>query len=268
MTWVVAHFVLVVVSLMTLLAASHLLRERRPSQATLAWLLAIVLVPYFGLLLYLALGTRKVCQPAIPFPDMESIDVRPLEQATAPDRLLRSYGLPGATTGNEFQLLGTGEAAYAALIKLIENAERSIWVTLFILGDDDSGRGFLDALTEAATAGIDVRLLLDAVGSRPFPRALPAPLRAAGGTRGVLRALAASPVSRPFQPPNHRKLFLIDESRALVGGMNVAHEYMGLLLDPGRWRDLSFRLDGPAVALLAALFRSDWSFASRAPLRY
>lgn len=267
MSWIVAHLALVVVTALSLVATGSLLRTRRSSQATLAWMLAIVLVPYVGLPLYLALGARKEGRrPAVPFPDFSDGQAVPPSEATPTDRLLRRYGLPGASTGNAVALLGTGEAAYTALMGLVEAAERAVWVELFILGDDDEGRALLDALARRAGEGLDVRLLLDAVGSRPLPKARHAALRAAGGHVAYFEPVLHTPFRGRSNLRDHRKLVLADERRAWAGGMNVAHEYLGPTPDAARWRDLAFRLDGPAVATYAALFRSDWSFASRVPL--
>ncbi|MDT7858342.1 phospholipase D-like domain-containing protein [Rubrivirga sp. S365] len=266
MSWILAHLAVVAVAALTLVAAGAILRERRSSQSTLAWLLAIVLVPYVGLPLYLALGTRKEKRPPIPFPDFAQADALAEAQAPAADRLMRRYGLPGATGGNAFRLLGTGEDAYRALIDLVEGAERSVWVTLFILGDDDAGRGLLAALADAAGRGLDVRLSLDALGSRPLPKARLAPLQQAGGHVAFFEPLLHQPFRGRSNLRNHRKIFLADEARVMAGGMNVAHEYMGPTPDPERWHDLSFRIDGPAVADFVALFRSDWAWASREPL--
>jgi cardiolipin synthase len=65
---------------------------------------------------------------------------------------------------------------------------------------------------------------------------------------------------------NHRKIVIADGSAAIVGGMNVAREYMGPTPFAGRWRDLSLRIAGPAVADIADLFASDWHFAAKESL--
>ena len=267
MTWLLAHLAFVVVTALSLLATGSLLRGRRSSQATLAWMLAIVLVPYVGLPLYLALGARKEGRrPAVPFPAFPDGEAVPLAEATPTDRLLRRYGIPGASRGNAVTLLSTGEAAYAGLMDLVEGAERSVWVELFLLGDDDEGRALLDALARRAAEGLDVRLVLDAVGSRPLPKARHAAVRAAGGHVAYFEPILHPPFRGRSNLRDHRKIVLADERRAWAGGMNVAHEYLGPTPDAARWRDLAFRLDGPAVATYAALFRSDWAFASRAAL--
>ena len=62
---------------------------------------------------------------------------------------------------------------------------------------------------------------------------------------------------------NHRKIAVFDGQRAITGGMNVADEYMGPHVSPGRWRDLSMLISGQGVATLDAIFRADWQFACR-----
>jgi cardiolipin synthase len=64
----------------------------------------------------------------------------------------------------------------------------------------------------------------------------------------------------------HRKIIVVDGAVAIVGGMNLAREYMGPTPDAARWRDLSARVRGPIVADIAAVFRADWAFAAREAL--
>ena len=61
---------------------------------------------------------------------------------------------------------------------------------------------------------------------------------------------------------NHRKIALFDGERAIVGGMNLAQEYMGPTPRADRWRDLSILINGPCVAVLDSIFCADWRFAS------
>jgi len=267
MTWLLAHLVVVVVSALTAVAAASLLRsDRRSPQATLAWLLAVVLVPYVGLPLYLMLGGRKERRAALQFRALPEAETIPLAEASETDRLVRRYGLPGASVGNAVRILGTGEAAFAGLMEVAEGAERQLWAELFILGDDAVGRAFVEVLTEKAAQGLDVRLLLDAVGSRPLKARALAPFVEAGGHVARFEPVFHRPLKGRANLRDHRKLIVADGARAWAGGMNVAAEYLGPTPLPGRWRDLAFRLDGPAVAVYTALFRSDWAFASHAPL--
>src|SRR5262249_10344327 len=156
--------------------------------------------------------------------------------------------------GNAFKLLGTGEEAYAALLGAIQSAERTVDLTVFILGNDEVGAAIVSALAARARAGLRVRLLLDAVGSRPI---LGRAMREVGGAGGQVRSfmpLLHAPVRGRSNLRSHRKIAVFDGRRVFIGGMNMAVEYMGPTPRPGRWRDVASLLEGPAAADAAQLF--------------
>ena len=108
-------------------------------------------------------------------------------------RVLRTEGVPGVRSGNAFELLGTGERAYEALTPRSPQPRTSIDLTIFIVGDDEVRRSVVHALAARARAGIRVRLLLDAVGSRPIRRRASDELRAAGGELRTVHAARSTP---------------------------------------------------------------------------
>ena len=259
------HLSIVVGFLLAVVGIGAIVRQRRSSQATAAWLLAIVLVPYVGVPLYLLLGGRKTRKAAEGKQKLHLVmkETVPLDQASGADRLFRSYGLPGATAGNRIRLLPTGEENYACLMEHIEAARESINILTFILGDDPVGRSVVQALARKAAAGVQVRLLLDGVGSFETGKRLLKPLRKAGGKVAWFVPLIHRPFRGRNNLRNHRKITLFDECFALAGGTNIAREYMGPTPMPGRWKDLAFALEGPAVDHYAEIFRSDWRFAAK-----
>jgi cardiolipin synthase len=152
--------------------------------------------------------------------------------------------------GNRLTLLDTGARRLAALIDLIERAERSLRIIFYIYSDDESGRRVRDALAAAAARGVAVSVVIDAYGSDgasddPFF----APLTAAGGT--VCRF--EPHFGRRYLLRNHQKLALADAEarpRAIIGGFNVDDAYFGT--PPERaWRDLGLIVEGPAAARIA-----------------
>jgi cardiolipin synthase len=247
-----------------LILVAHLLKSRRSTSSTIAWLLIVVLVPYLGVPLYLMFGGRKMRQRA---GMKEQVYHRrrmlPSETSGAPaERILQSFGIPPATSGNRVEPVTSGEEAYRLLIELIDNAERSIHITTYILGKGPVGRAIVDRLAKRAADGVSVRVLLDAVGSWRVGRRYLAPLIAAGARVAFFMPMLHLPFRGRTNLRNHRKIVVVDGRHALTGGMNLAEEYMGPTPDPTRWRDFSLVISGPAVTDLVDLFHSDWKFAT------
>jgi cardiolipin synthase len=271
--YLVSHALAVATVIASLLMMIRLLESRRTSQSTVAWLLALVFMPFVAIPLYLLLGSRKFPHRAKgPARERERIaGAWPMEDSVKPiARVLRATGVAPPRPGNAFEILMTGEAAYARLMDLMKSAERSIDLTMFILGDDATGRTLVDVLAERAARGVDVRLILDAVGSsRSRPDAARV-LGAAGAEVRVFMPLRHSPIRGRTNLRSHRKLGVFDGEHVFAGGMNLANEYMGPPMPAtsvARWRDVAAVASGPVAADAEALFESDWIFCggSRRP---
>jgi len=268
LTFVGSHPVLVAVHVVGVLMALRVLVTRRAPQSMMAWLLGLVFIPWAAVPLYALLGGRKFPRGAKgKQAPLQVTDVRaalpPSHPAADVPRVLRTEGVPGVRDGNAFQLLGTGEQAYAALLSAIAGAQRSIDLTVFILGNDEVGTSIVDSLAARARGGVRVRLLLDAVGSRPiFPRAM-RELSAVGGAVRSFMPLLHAPLRGRSNLRSHRKFAIVDGRRVFLGGMNMALEYMGPTPRPGRWRDVACLLEGPVAADAAQLFAADWAFAGK-----
>lgn len=223
-----------------LVMLSRISGSQRTPQSTFAWLLAFALVPLVAIPLYLALGSRK-------FP---------------PHAKGRQLTVPPVRSGHSFELLATGESAFARLTALIQGAERSIDLTMFILGDDKTGRAVIEALAERAKHGVEVRVILDAVGSIRTHRIAARALQAAGAEMRVFMPLRHSPIRGRTNLRSHRKIAIVDGSAVFAGGMNLANEYMGPTPNEGtpRWRDVAAVVRGPVAADATALFESDWVY--------
>jgi phosphatidylserine/phosphatidylglycerophosphate/cardiolipin synthase-like enzyme len=91
-------------------------------------------------------------------------------------------GLFPRREGNQVALLPAGEEVFRTLIESIESAAQSVHIATFILGNDRTGKAILDALTRKAREGLQVRVLLDAIGSRRISKRSLAPLKAAGAS--------------------------------------------------------------------------------------
>ncbi len=256
-----SHLLVIVGFAIASLFMAQVLTQRRPTGSTLAWLLAIALIPYVGVPLYLVFGGRKLRRRAASkhklYPSAVPID--PTMSDTT--RVLCAAGAPRPTSGNTAEVLPNGETVFAALLASIAAAQRSIHISTLILAGDEVGNAIVDALEKKARQGVQVRLLIDALFKFRSSGKRLAALRRAGG-----RVAFFMPVWAVFRGNAnlrlHRKIVVIDDAVAIVGGMNLAREYMGPAPSQERWRDLATRLSGPAVADIAAIFHADWQFAA------
>ncbi len=138
--------------------------------------------------------------------------------------------------------LPDGATAYTRIIEAIGLARQSVRFEFYIVAPDATGARFRAALVAAARRGLRVEVLVDAFGSASLPANYWDELRAAGGSVRVF-----NPISwRLFSLRNHRKLVLVDDAVAFVGGFNIGDEYDGDGVTRG-WRDLGLELHSPLV---------------------
>ncbi len=128
------------------------------------------------------------------------------------------------------------------MLELIDAAKVSIRCETYIWSPDSVGERFRAALTRAAARGVQVKVLVDAVGSSSLSSDYWRELEAAGGRPRIFNPISL----RHFALRSHRKLLLIDDRIAVVGGFNIAHEYDGDGVTRG-WRDFGLELADPAA---------------------
>jgi cardiolipin synthase A/B len=252
------HLVSILMAVLSLGFVGSVLGKPRPTGSALAWVLVILMVPYAGIPLYLVLGGRKFEKRA------RSKSTLALPRASAAgtgSALLLRDPSAIATTAAGIEWLDDGTKAYEAFLSEILAARSSIRIVTFVVGDDATGRPLLEALARRAEEGIEVRLLLDDLLRFHAPRQLIERLVRAGGRVERFMPLVHLPFRGRSNLRNHRKIALFDGARAIVGGMNLADEYMGPAASATRWRDLSILVSGEAVATLDLVFRADWEFA-------
>jgi cardiolipin synthase len=237
----------------------HQSRETRSPSSTVAWLLAILLVPYLGVPAYMLFGGRKLKH-------MTKYKANLVFDGKDTTERLITQGVGSIfpmRVGNEVSLLTTGEIACSSLIDLIDHAGQSIDIATFILGNDETGDAVLAALTRSAGRGVRVRLLMDALGSFHVSKKALSLLAASGGRYAFFMPMMHLPFRGRGNLRNHRKITVVDNATAIIGGMNIAREYMGTTVDVRRWHDLSLIVKGPVLADLHHVFCSDWEFAAK-----
>jgi cardiolipin synthase A/B len=246
-----------------------LLSRKRPS-SMVAWLGAIILLPFLGALLFFFFGTDRLRRKRL---ERRSDRARSRTSGSEPDfdfdanerALVRAVALINRnplSAIDKLELLHDNHY-FDALYAGIEKAEHHIHFQTYVWRDDETGRRFLAALVRAARRGVAVRLLVDELGSFETKDALFRPLIEAGGEFSWFYTLHPRRNRFFLNLRNHRKLQIIDGASAWVGGMNIGREYQGRDPEVGDWHDLQMRLSGPAVADLQDSFLHDWFFATR-----
>ncbi|HUD27586.1 MAG TPA: phospholipase D-like domain-containing protein [Novosphingobium sp.] len=236
---------------------------RRPPEAARSWLLLVLFLPVPALLLFRMIGTAR-----FPMWRRERFDeVAPLRQGIAaalpgPDeqrqiaRLARHIGGFPACDGNRMDLEDDYEAIVSAMIAAVDDARRSVHLQTYIFADDATGLRMADALARAVGRGVNVRVLVDALGSRPWAKRSMAILRGAGVDAHLTLPIRFASLRRARGDlRNHRKLCIVDGRIAFVGSLNVVDRDF----KPGIVNDeLVARVEGPVVAALDAVFCTDW----------
>ncbi|HUJ85723.1 MAG TPA: phospholipase D-like domain-containing protein [Burkholderiales bacterium] len=270
--WLTLHGALVVLGLTIYVVGSRTLRQRRRPTAAIAWVIALLLLPYVALPLYMMFGTRKLVdprQPAGPPPHPARIPGHPESAEVHLRKLAAAMSLPSAATYRQLNIHQDGAQALQALRDLIEGAAQTLEICTFLIGKDAIGREITGRLERRARAGVRVRLLVDGIGA--YLPGLPhfGRLQEAG----VQTALFVPPLRSPLHGRTnlriHRKMAIADGEWLWCGGRNLAQEYFdaGPASAHGAkpWIDLSIDLRGPLAAQAQQQFAQDWAFAVEQP---
>ena len=247
------HFLVVAVALLVYVLTTRAQRQQRAPTTAIAWVMALVLLPYVMLPIYLLFGQRKLRPAGSPRPPRSS----PANHWAA--ELIESFGLAPPSLCN-IRMHADGTDAREALWEVIEGARERLDVGTFIIGTDAFGQDVLSRLVRRAREGVKVRVLLDGFGALSLPRRHFEQLREAGGDVAVFRPLFSLRNTGPRNLRNHRKLAIADDQWLWSGGRNLAGEYFcGNEHYPQPWLDLSFDLRGNVAAAASRQFSHDWA---------
>ncbi|MFG0334497.1 MAG: cardiolipin synthase [Maioricimonas sp. JB049] len=274
------HLIAVVGFGAALVASGHVVIRKRDTRSAIGWFGLIWLAPLLGSLLYWLLGINRIQRrgkdlhgrrrDAVSQLDLPREDARkPVPRGTAEyPRLFQMVRVVSELTdrpllpGNTVRPLLNGDETYPEMLAAIDSAQQSISLVSYIFDNDSAGAEFLDALQRARNRGVQVRVLVDGVGthySRPtiqsalkhhqLPHALFLPTR----------------VPRLFNYANlrnHRKILVVDGRIGFTGGLNI-REGCRLGSHPSHpVQDIHFRIEGPVVAHLQEAFATDWGFTT------
>jgi cardiolipin synthase len=190
-------------------------------------------------------GVRTRLEPAPPVTDPQF--ARSLEGV---------LGMP-VVASNRVTSLVDGGQFFPDMLEAIRAARHSITLESYIYWSGEVGSQFTEALAAKAQAGVKVHLLVDWVGSRHLTGRDLDTLRKAGVEARVFNPLSLLHLTR-FNHRDHRKILVVDGRVGFIGGAGVADVWQASAESPEPWRDAFFRLEGPAVAQLQAIFAQNW----------
>ncbi|MFD4421265.1 cardiolipin synthase [Agromyces sp. NPDC058484] len=252
-------------------------RDRKPT-AAMAWLLAIFLIPFVGILLFLLIGNSKL--PKRRRERQQEINRMIAERADRLDLAAdgaawptwfasvveqnRRLGALPALSGNAARLIGDYQGSIDAMAADVDTAERFVHVEFYIVSFDETTKGFFAAMERAVQRGVTVRVLLDAVASKRVSNhdATFAELDRIGVRWSFMLPVGVG--RGTYQRPdlrNHRKLVVVDGLVGYTGSQNLidrSYNSEKNLKRGLKWQELVTRVTGPTVTALNVVFLSDW----------
>lgn len=228
----------------------HAIRARVSIAYIFLWGPAAILIPKSTAIILLIWGGRKHTALA--------------KAKIAINAAAAQIGETPETSGNEFKMMSDrhGLEMLETLRHEIRNARHRIHLSTYIFSADCTGKEIMQLLAAKAREGVEVRVLLDALGSWGTPTRLGHRLTRAGGKIARFNPVLPMQGKGSANWRNHRKIAVFDGKVAIIGGQNIGLKYMGDVESRGRFRDCSFRIAGPAAATIERVFIADWCQAT------
>ncbi|MDR2816261.1 MAG: cardiolipin synthase [Proteiniphilum sp.] len=248
--------------------------ENRNPIKTVAWMLAVVFLPFVGIIWYAFFGQDATKKQVISRRMYSKLKKRPLDRVETSEEhsfpegydnlinLMRKMDYTPLLGGNDVKLFTSGEEKFKHLFADIEKAEKHIHIEYYVLLDDELGLKLQQALVRKAKEGLEIRIIYDSFGSRKAKKKFFEDFRKAGIETEPFLKLTLSALTSRLNYRTHRKIVIIDGRIGYVGGMNVADRYLKGL-GWGCWRDTHARIEGKGVQGLQSVFLIDWYFVSQ-----
>lgn len=258
--------------------AVMIILEKRSPFKTAAWVLALILLPVFGVVFYLFFGqeyrkkklfSRKGIKSLNQYRKLSITQLRQFEhiyQNLPPEimakesiiRLLLKNSNALLTSGNRLKILNDGEETFRSIFKAIESAKHHVHLEYYILEDDKIGNKLKDLLIRKSLEGVEVRIIIDDVGSWGLSNKFIRELRNNGVEIYPFMEVRFPRLTSRVNYRNHRKIAIVDGKIGFLGGINFADRYLEGIKRIGPWRDTHLRIEGDAVKCLQIVFSSDW----------
>lgn len=258
-------------------ALSLVFIERKEPTTTWAWLIILIALPGIGFILYLLLGQNlsrqkifieKKLADKIKRYKLKSNGDLPIHDSEInenyEDLILMNYNHSGAiyTTNNEVKIYTNGEDKFKDLFNDIREAKSFIHIEYYIFRYDELGKLLIKELREKVKDGVEVRFVIDGMGSKKITKKIIREIESYGIKISVFFPGVLPHINMRINYRNHRKIVVIDGKIGYVGGFNVGDEYVNKGKQFKFWRDTHIRIRGEAVSELNKRFIFDWDYAS------
>lgn len=270
--------------LVTILVCMRIIYDTRSFSKTLAYLLLVLFVPLFGMIFYFSFGVnyrkRKIYSKKLVVDAALSKSLREeifqfsndtytnaktlLEPNKKLWNMVAADTMSALTPNNKVKLLINGENKFPEVLRVLESAKNHIHIEYYIYEDDETGRAIERVLIKKAKEGIDVRFIYDDFGSHAISKKLVPRLKAAGVQAFPFYKITFLFLANRLNYRNHRKIIIVDGSKAFVGGINVSDKYVNVPNSPEKlyWRDTHLHIEGPGVYYLQYLFLCSWNYCA------
>ena len=265
---------------LTILALAFIIKKEEAPAYKITWITIILLLPFLfypvvflpiGGAIYLMIGNRRPLRKITAHVNEHALIARLLDSDEMPNfgnlankrarslfdyiRLVSSYHAYENTNAKYYRM---GEDMYEDMLVELDKAERFIFLEFFIISDGIMWGRLLDILTKKAAEGVEVRVIIDDLGSEKL------------FSKKYIRSLKTRNISvlrfNPMVPfllffmnnRDHRKIMVVDGKVAFTGGMNIADEYINKKKRFGVWKDTGVRLCGDAVWSFTLMFIEMW----------
>lgn len=255
--------------------------QRRDPKSVWAWLLLLYFIPILGFVFYLLLGVDMHKRKMFKIKELEDhlneairqqesqLKSKKLEEKDQDisgytDLIMYNLETSGAmlTDDNDIDIFIDGNEKFDALAEDLKRAEHFIHIQYYIIKNDVLFNRIKEILIEKAAQGVEVRVLFDGMGCRSVKHSYWKELESHGIHTAEFFPAVLRRLHLRINYRNHRKIVVIDNKVAYVGGFNIGKEYIDLSEKFGHWRDTHLRICGSAVQSLQLRFILDWNYAA------
>ncbi|BCD91038.1 cardiolipin synthase [Francisella halioticida] len=276
-----ANIVLFICQALTILVVLKLIVDKKSASNILAWLLAILFIPYVAIPFFFIFQRKDKRS----FWQKETMDIsQPTLQKTCLTKehkcqdlpmdtinVFSSMDLPTLRGKNSFEIYTDGVKAFQAFIEAINSAKNNIYIQTYVFKNDTTSKLVINALEKKAAEGVEVKMMVDSLGSLYVYRhnkKIFKNLRKLGAEVVFFMPVLTNPLRNYINYRNHRKIYIFDNKIVFSGGMNIGDEYMSPIEHEGMWDDLLFKIQGESLLYFLKVFCSDWYFATNQELDF